>query len=126
MTENPFKIRPLRVLIFCFKIFSLAANVLFLESPARVGYSYSNTTSDYSKMGDRITAIDNYMFLVKWLETYPEYKNRAFYTFGEVILSIMFLSLHKQFSTIKKKANKTIIKNLEWVIICLSFYKIIY
>lgn len=60
-----------------------AANVLFLESPAGVGYSYSNTTSDYDKMGDIKTAADNYVFLVKWLERFPEYKGREFYIAGE-------------------------------------------
>ncbi|KAF6171650.1 hypothetical protein GIB67_042165 [Kingdonia uniflora] len=50
------------------------ANVLFLESPAGVGFSYSNTTSDYKNSGDKRTAADNYAFLVNWLERFPEYK----------------------------------------------------
>ncbi|XVE79114.1 hypothetical protein DITRI_Ditri14bG0032000 [Diplodiscus trichospermus] len=45
------------------------ANVLFLESPAGVGFSYSNTSSDYDNAGDTTTAIDAYTFLVSWLES---------------------------------------------------------
>ncbi|XP_065633787.1 serine carboxypeptidase-like 40 [Quercus suber] len=60
-----------------------AANVLFLESPAGVGFSYSNTTLDYSMSGDRRTAGDNYVFLLNWLRRFPEYKNRDFYVAGE-------------------------------------------
>lgn len=59
------------------------ANVLFLESPAGVGYSYSNTTSDYSKSGDSRTAEDNYVFLMNWMERFPEYKSRDFFIAGE-------------------------------------------
>ncbi|GJV28185.1 serine carboxypeptidase II-3-like protein, partial [Tanacetum coccineum] len=58
------------------------ANVLFLESPAGVGFSYSNTSSDY-KTGDEQTAKDSYTFLVNWLERFPEYKTRDFYITGE-------------------------------------------
>ncbi|WJX38962.1 calponin [Trifolium repens] len=60
-----------------------AANVLFLESPAGVGFSYSNTTSDYYKAGDKATAKDSYVFLINWLERFPEYKTRDVYIAGE-------------------------------------------
>ncbi|XP_044949633.1 serine carboxypeptidase 1-like [Hordeum vulgare subsp. vulgare] len=59
------------------------ANVLFLESPAGVGFSYSNTTSDYGKSGDQRTAEDAFLFLVSWFERFPEYKGRSFYISGE-------------------------------------------
>ncbi|CAL9044094.1 unnamed protein product [Musa banksii] len=59
------------------------ANVLFLESPAGVGFSYSNTTSDYDKSGDQKTAEDAYVFILNWMERFPEYKGRDFYLAGE-------------------------------------------
>ncbi|KAL5730745.1 Serine carboxypeptidase-like 27 [Ranunculus cassubicifolius] len=59
------------------------ANVIFLDSPAGVGYSYSNTTSDLYTSGDKRTAEDAYVFLVNWLERFPEYKHRDFYITGE-------------------------------------------
>ncbi|XP_076896356.1 serine carboxypeptidase 1-like [Bidens hawaiensis] len=58
------------------------ANVLFLESPAGVGFSCSNTSSDY-KTGDKQTTKDSYTFLVNWLDRFPEYKTRDFYITGE-------------------------------------------
>ncbi|CAN0909279.1 Serine carboxypeptidase-like 27 [Linum grandiflorum] len=59
------------------------ANLLFLESPAGVGFSYSNTTADYYKAGDKSTAADSYTFLVNWFERFPQYKHREFYIAGE-------------------------------------------
>ncbi|KAK1312530.1 Serine carboxypeptidase-like 27 [Acorus calamus] len=59
------------------------ANLLFLESPAGVGFSYSNTSSDLHDSGDRRTAEDAYSFLVNWIERFPQYKNRDFYIAGE-------------------------------------------
>ncbi|XP_066391400.1 serine carboxypeptidase II-3-like isoform X2 [Miscanthus floridulus] len=60
-----------------------AANVLFLESPAGVGFSYSNTTADYGRFGDNKTAEDALQFLLNWMEKFPEYKGRGFYLAGE-------------------------------------------
>ncbi|XP_061355887.1 serine carboxypeptidase 1-like [Gastrolobium bilobum] len=59
------------------------ANVIFLESPAGVGFSYSNNSSDYSKIGDNSTALDSYTFLLNWLERFPQYKTRDFFITGE-------------------------------------------
>ncbi|KAK2969850.1 hypothetical protein RJ640_030159 [Escallonia rubra] len=59
------------------------ANMLFLESPVGVGFSYSNTTSDYDELGDDFTANDAYAFLYNWFVKFPSYKNRSFYVAGE-------------------------------------------
>ncbi|CAK9170524.1 unnamed protein product [Ilex paraguariensis] len=93
-----------------------AANVLFLESPAGVGFSYSNTTSDFTNGGDRKTASDNYVFLVNWLERFPEYKNRDFYISGESYAGHYVPQLAHTILYHNKEANKTII-NLKGIII---------
>nr|GEV69699.1 serine carboxypeptidase II-3 [Tanacetum cinerariifolium] len=59
------------------------ANVLFIESPVGVGFSYSNTTNDYISSGDNMTAEDMYNFLRKWFERYPVFKGRDFFMTGE-------------------------------------------
>lgn len=59
------------------------ANILFLDSPVGVGFSYSNTSSDLLNNGDKRTAEDSLVFLLKWLERFPQYKGRDFYITGE-------------------------------------------
>ncbi|KAJ0915757.1 putative carboxypeptidase D [Helianthus annuus] len=59
------------------------ANLLFLDSPVGVGYSYSNTSSDITSNGDNRTAADSLQFLLNWLERFPQYKGRDFYIAGE-------------------------------------------
>ncbi|KAJ4751100.1 Carboxypeptidase [Rhynchospora pubera] len=59
------------------------ANLLFLESPAGVGFSYSNTSLDLFTAGDQRTAMDAYAFLENWFERFPKYKYREFYIAGE-------------------------------------------
>jgi serine carboxypeptidase-like clade 2 len=98
------------------------ANVLFLESPAGVGFSYSNTTSDYDKSGDKRTAQDAYVFLINWLERFPEYKTRDFYITGESYAGHYVPQLA---STIiqNNKYFKQIIINLKGISVCYSNFK---
>ena len=93
-----------------------AANVLFLESPAGVGFSYSNRTSDYNTSGDSRTALDSYWFVINWLERFPEYKNRDFYISGESYAGHYVPQLAHTILQHNKKANKTLI-NLKGIII---------
>lgn len=59
------------------------ANILFLESPAGVGFSYTNTSSDLKDSGDKRTAQDALIFLTRWMSRFPQYKYRDFYIAGE-------------------------------------------
>lgn len=59
------------------------ANMLYLESPAGVGFSYAADKSFYSSVNDVMTAGDNLAFLQNWFKKYPEYMNRDFYITGE-------------------------------------------
>ncbi|KAL4423355.1 hypothetical protein ABPG77_004286 [Micractinium sp. CCAP 211/92] len=58
------------------------ANMLFLESPAFVGFSYSNTSSD-AVVGDKRTAVDSREFLLRWLDRFPQYRDHPFWLSGE-------------------------------------------
>nr|CAB3496822.1 unnamed protein product [Digitaria exilis] len=59
------------------------ANVLFLESPVGVGFSYAADTEVYKVMGDNMTSSDSLQFLLKWLDRFPEYKGRDLFIVGE-------------------------------------------
>lgn len=58
------------------------ANVLFLDSPAFVGFSYSNTTSD-KYVGDARTAKDAHAFLRGFFQRFPQYQSNDFWITGE-------------------------------------------
>ncbi|MBA0639818.1 hypothetical protein Goklo_022825 [Gossypium klotzschianum] len=85
------------------------ANVIFLESPAGVGFSYSNTSSDYQHTGDKSTARDAYTFLINWLERFPQYKTRDFYITGESYAGHYVPQLAYTIFLNNKKANQTLI-----------------
>ncbi|CAK8544816.1 unnamed protein product [Lathyrus sativus] len=59
------------------------ANMLYLESPIGVGFSYSTNTSSYEGVNDKITARDNLIFLQNWFVKFPEYRNRSLFIVGE-------------------------------------------
>ena len=54
------------------------ANVLFMEQPAGVGFSYPNATID-----DATTALDTYEGLLQFFAAHPELDGRPFYVAGE-------------------------------------------
>jgi len=58
------------------------ANMLFLESPAFVGFSYSNSSDD-AYVGDSRTAEDSYKFLLRFLVRFPRFKGRPLWLAGE-------------------------------------------
>ncbi|KAM7480946.1 hypothetical protein LguiB_005529 [Lonicera macranthoides] len=92
------------------------ANIIFLESPAGVGFSYSNTTSDYKFSGDNRTAQDSYTFLINWLERFPEYKTRDFYITGESYAGHYVPQLAQTIVHNNKNTNQTVI-NLKGIAI---------
>jgi hypothetical protein len=46
-----------------------------------VGFSYSNTPSDYDT-NNNITAVDTYAFLQGWYQKYPQFAQNPFYVTG--------------------------------------------
>lgn len=93
------------------------ANVIFLESPAGVGFSYSNTSSDYTKTGDKSTAMDSYTFLLNWLERFPQYKTRDLFITGESYAGHYVPQLADTILTYNKLTNHTVI-NLKGIAVC--------
>nr|AGV54426.1 serine carboxypeptidase-like protein [Phaseolus vulgaris] len=61
---------------------SKVSNIIYLDSPAGVGLSYSKNTSKYVT-GDLKTASDTHAFLLKWFQQFPEFQANPFYIAGE-------------------------------------------
>lgn len=83
-----------------------AANLLFLESPVGVGFSYSNTTKDINELGDTITAEDSYNFLINWFKRFPQFKSHDFYIAGESYAGHYVPQLSELIFDRNKKASK--------------------
>ena len=61
---------------------NLIANIVFIEIPCGVGFSYSHLSSDYHN-GDDGTATDNYILLQQFFKRFPEYLNHDMYLISE-------------------------------------------
>ncbi|KAL4277904.1 hypothetical protein GQ457_03G006900 [Hibiscus cannabinus] len=59
------------------------ANMLYLESPIGVGFSFSADDSSYEDVNDKTTARDNLVFLQNWFLKFPHYRNRSLFITGE-------------------------------------------
>jgi serine carboxypeptidase-like clade 2 len=61
---------------------NMVANVLYVDSPAGVGFSYTQNASDYD-VGDARTAADLVVFLQGFLQRYPQFQANDFWVTGE-------------------------------------------
>ncbi|CAJ2645234.1 serine carboxypeptidase-like 45 [Trifolium pratense] len=59
------------------------ANMLYLESPVGVGFSFSANISDYFLVTDERTAMDALVFLQGWFTRFPKYQNSDVFITGE-------------------------------------------
>jgi len=58
------------------------ANMIFLEAPCGVGFSYSDSEKDY-ETNDNQTAADNYEFLKNWFKEFHQFQENEFWISGE-------------------------------------------
>ncbi|KAG5001173.1 Serine carboxypeptidase-like 25 [Glycine soja] len=91
------------------------ANLLFLEAPAGVGFSYTNRSSDLLDTGDRRTAQDSLEFVIQWLERFPRYKTRELYITGESYAGHYVPQLAKEIMTYNAKTKHPI--NLKGIMV---------
>ncbi|XP_059067725.1 serine carboxypeptidase 24-like [Cryptomeria japonica] len=117
MTElGPFRVQPDNATLSSNPYaWNQVANTLFLESPAGVGFSYSNTSDDYKNGTDENTAVDSYTFLLNWFERFPQYKNREFYIAGESYAGFYIPELAD--TILKNNYSRTSFLNLKGVMI---------
>uniref|UniRef100_A0A7S2SB30 Carboxypeptidase n=1 Tax=Mucochytrium quahogii TaxID=96639 RepID=A0A7S2SB30_9STRA len=82
--HGPFRINhtdPTKLIPFEYA-WSKQANVLYIEAPVGVGFSYSDSKEEYH-VDDDSTAKDNLLAVEKFFELYPELVNSDFYITGE-------------------------------------------
>eukprot|EP01084_Bolivina_argentea_P213043 361977_1 len=90
-------------------------SMIFVEIPVGVGFSFSNTSSDYTT-DDNNTAIDNYHFCQQWLNKFPNYQSNSFYITSESYGGRYAPTLAQQIIIGNKAGNKPLI-NLQGVFV---------
>ena len=76
------------------------ANIVWLESPKGVGFSYCDGAKSSSECvnTDESTSLDAYEFLVNFFNAFPEYKANRFYITGESYAGIYIPMMMDQIS----------------------------
>ena len=80
------------------------SNMVFIESPAGVGFSYSDMEEDYTT-GDAQTASDNYYLIQEFMKRFPEYASNDLYISSESYGGHYMPTLAKEIVT--QNANST-------------------
>ena len=83
--------------------------MIYVESPIGVGFSYSNTSSDYIS-NDNITAYHNYLFLTGFYGLFPQYSQNKLWLTGESFAGDYIPQLVAE---ILYQNNQQIVANLE-------------
>ncbi|CAN6575285.1 unnamed protein product [Malus baccata var. baccata] len=81
---------------------SKVSNIIYLDSPAGVGFSYSQNQTKYIT-GDIQTALDTHAFLLQWFQQFPEFQPNPLYISGESYAGVYVPTLASQ---IAKGINK--------------------
>ncbi|RYG65898.1 S10 family peptidase [archaeon] len=84
------------------------ANMVFIESPAGVGFSYPDNKDDL-KTGDAQTALDNYNLIQAFLTRFPEYRGNDLYITSESYGGHYMPTLAKQIVDSNSVAGNTVV-----------------
>ncbi|KAL0354991.1 UNVERIFIED_CONTAM: Serine carboxypeptidase-like 45 [Sesamum radiatum] len=80
------------------------ANMLYLDTPIGVGFSYSTGASSYVTVNDEMTAKDNLVFLQRWFLKFPQYGNSSLFITGESYAGHYVPQLAKLIIELNKKS----------------------
>ncbi len=83
---------------------NLNANVLYLESPAGVGFSYGKTADDLIA-NDTTTARDNLVAMRMFFDKFPQFRRNDFYISGESYAGIYIPTLAKAILDFNEEAD---------------------
>eukprot|EP01039_Chlorochromonas_danica_P002025 gene2024-2208_t len=84
------------------------SNMIFIESPAGVGFSYTDDKDDL-KTGDAQTALDNYNLIQAFLTRFPEYRTNDLYITAESYGGHYIPTLAKQIVDSNKVQGNTVL-----------------
>lgn len=109
------------IYIYILKYYS-AANIIFLEAPVGVGFSYTNKSSDLYKLGDKVTAEDSYAFLIGWFKRFPSFKLHDFYLAGESYAGHYVPQLAELIHKRNQNSSKDMFINLKGFMVTFFFF----
>lgn len=107
----------LLIYIYIYTVYAVA-NILFLESPAGVGFSHSNSSEEMSMCNDARAQVDNYVFLRHWFERFPEYRDRELYIAGESYAGHYIPQLAEFILHMNDRNKEVNIINIQGTIVC--------
>ena len=95
-----------------------AANMLYIESPGDVGFSYIDSKYDYElEISDDIAAEDNLKAVLDFFNKFPSFKGRDFYISGESYAGIYIPMLTYKIIMYNKKVIKSNQINLKGILV---------